>query len=139
MNPILRNILAVIAGAILGGIVNSLIVSFGGSLVQPPEGVDPMDMESIRANIDRFEVKHFIPPFLAHALGTLVGAFIAARLAATRKMTMAMIIGVLTLLGGIAATAMIPAPGWFIALDLVVAYLPMAWLGGRAAGSGRVS
>lgn len=24
---------------------------------------------------------------------------------------------------------MIPAPTWFIALDLVVAYIPMAWLG----------
>lgn len=24
---------------------------------------------------------------------------------------------------------MIPAPKWFIALDLVAAYLPMAWLG----------
>jgi hypothetical protein len=26
---------------------------------------------------------------------------------------------------------MIPAPAWFIALDLVVAYLPMAWLATR--------
>jgi hypothetical protein len=24
---------------------------------------------------------------------------------------------------------MIPAPTWFIALDLLAAYLPMAWLG----------
>jgi hypothetical protein len=24
---------------------------------------------------------------------------------------------------------MIPAPAWFIALDLLFAYLPMAWLG----------
>ena len=26
---------------------------------------------------------------------------------------------------------MIPAPAWFIALDLIVAYIPMAWIGGR--------
>jgi hypothetical protein len=26
---------------------------------------------------------------------------------------------------------MIPAPSWFIALDLLAAYLPMAWLGVR--------
>jgi hypothetical protein len=26
---------------------------------------------------------------------------------------------------------MIPAPAWFIALDLIVAYLPMAWLAVR--------
>jgi hypothetical protein len=28
----------------------------------------------------------------------------------------------------VAASFMIPAPAWFIALDLLVAYLPMAWL-----------
>jgi hypothetical protein len=37
--------------------------------------------------------------------------------------------GVAFLAGGFAASVMIPAPNWFIALDLVVAYLPMAWLG----------
>jgi hypothetical protein len=26
---------------------------------------------------------------------------------------------------------MIPAPAWFIALDLLAAYLPMAWLAAR--------
>ena len=38
------------------------------------------------------------------------------------------IVGAFYLLGGIAASSMIPAPLWFIALDLVVAYIPMAWL-----------
>jgi hypothetical protein len=33
------------------------------------------------------------------------------------------------LLGGIANVAMLPAPLWFSALDLLLAYLPMAWLG----------
>jgi hypothetical protein len=37
---------------------------------------------------------------------------------------MAYAIGVLFLCGGIAASFMIAAPAWFIALDLVVAYLP---------------
>jgi hypothetical protein len=38
-------------------------------------------------------------------------------------------IGVIFLCGGVAASFMIPAPAWFIALDLLAAYLPMAWLG----------
>jgi hypothetical protein len=29
---------------------------------------------------------------------------------------------------------MIPAPAWFKALDLTIAYLPMAWLATRLAG-----
>jgi hypothetical protein len=67
-------------------------------------------------------------PFLAHAVGTLAGALVAYLVAATYKAPLAYLIGALFLCGGVAASFMIPAPAWFIALDLVVAYLPMAWL-----------
>ena len=33
------------------------------------------------------------------------------------------------LAGGIAAARMIPAPAWFVVLDLAAAYVPMAFLG----------
>ena len=46
-----------------------------------------------------------------------------------------MIVGVVFLAGGIAATFMIPAPTWFMVLDVVVAYLPMAYLGAMIAGT----
>jgi hypothetical protein len=49
-------------------------------------------------------------------------------------MTLALAVGGLHLMGGIAAAFMIPAPVWFVVLDLTLAYLPMAWLGGRLAG-----
>ena len=35
------------------------------------------------------------------------------------------------------ASLMIPAPAWFIATDLLLAYLPMAWLGLRGANKMR--
>jgi hydrogenase-4 membrane subunit HyfE len=75
--------------------------------------------------------KHFVFPFLAHALGTLVGALTAHLIAASRRSVFAYVIGGLNLAGGIAASFMIPAPTWFIALDLLVAYLPMAWLASK--------
>ncbi len=107
------------------------IIMLGSSLIAPPEGVDPTNMESIAQNIHLYGPQHFAVPFLAHALGTLFGAFIVAKLAASRQMVLAMVIGVFNLVGGIAASTMIPAPTWFIALDLVVAYIPMAYLGGK--------
>jgi hypothetical protein len=131
MNPVIRNILAIIIGAIAGSAVNMGIVAVSGSVIPPPEGVNPSDINSLKSNIHLFEAKHFIFPFLAHALGTLVGAWLCALIAASSKMLFAMIIGILFLVGGIAAAFMIPAPGWFIALDLVAAYLPMAWIGGK--------
>ena len=44
--------------------------------------------------------KNFVFPFLAHALGTLAGAFVAAKIAASHKMRFALAIGFLFLLGG---------------------------------------
>jgi len=51
-------------------------------------------------------------------------------------MAFTFVVGGLHLLGGIAAANMIPAPSWFLVLYLPVAYLPMAWIGGRPGGRG---
>ncbi|PKP15710.1 MAG: hypothetical protein CVU07_09270, partial [Bacteroidetes bacterium HGW-Bacteroidetes-23] len=80
-----------------------------------------------------FEPKNFVFPFLAHALGTLVGAFLAAKIAANHKMKFAYGIGFFFLLGGIANVFLLPSPTWFTLLDLIGAYLPMAFLGGKLA------
>ena len=72
---------------------------------------------------------NFLFPFLGHAIGTLVGAFVVAKFAASHAMKLALGIGAFFLLGGIAAANMLGGPAWFIAADLLLAYLPMAWLG----------
>ena len=125
---LLRNILAVIVGVILGGLVNLALVTAGPHLVPPPAGVNMGDAKSLAENIHRLEPRHFIFPFLAHALGTLVGALNAHVAAATRRSVPSYVVGGVFLAGGIAAANLIPAPLWFIVLDLVGAYLPMAWL-----------
>ena len=130
---LLRNVVAVVAGIALGGAVNGALITLSPSVIAPPAGVDVGDAESLRRSVHLFEPRHFVMPFLAHALGTLVGALAASLIAATRKLPIALAIGVVFLCGGVAASVMIPAPAWFIALDLLVAYLPMAWLGARLA------
>ena len=104
-----------------------------GHGILPIEGVDPNDVEALAKAMPGLGAEYFIFPFLAHALGTLVGATAAGFIAATHKIKIALIIGVLFLAGGITACFMIPAPGWFIAADLLLAYIPMAWIGGKAA------
>lgn len=133
MNPIVKNILAVVVGAVVGSVVNMSLITISGSVIPPPNGADVTTMEGLQAALPLFEPKHFIFPFLAHALGTLVGAYLAARIAANNKMRFAMGIGVLFLIGGISNTFMLPSPVWFTAVDLIFAYLPMAYLGGKMA------
>ena len=131
MNSIVRNILAVISGVILGSVVNMGIIMISGSIIPPPDGADVTTMEGLKESMHLFEPKHFLFPFLAHALGTFIGALVATLIAANNKMIFALIIGVFFLIGGIANVFMLPSPTWFTVLDLAGAYIPMAWLAWR--------
>jgi hypothetical protein len=125
----LRNVLAVIAGIVIGSIANIALITIGPSIIPPPAGVDVSSAEGLSKAMHLFEPRHFIMPFLAHAVGTLAGAIAAYLIAASYKVPLAYLIAALFLCGGIAASFMIPVPKWFIAVDLLAAYLPMAWLG----------
>lgn len=128
MSNLLRNVLAVIAGIVVGGFVNMVLITLSPSIIPPPAGIDVNNAESLSAGIHLYEPRHFVMPFLAHALGTFAGALVAYFVAATHRVQMAYVIGVVYLCGGVAACFMIPAPAWFMAFDLLLAYLPMAWL-----------
>lgn len=130
-----RNILGVIVGLIIGGMVNGLIIKYGSSQVPVPEGVDPMDINSIRANADLYTSAHFVVPFMAHAVGTLVGAVFASLVGIYSQQKLAVIIGIFFLIGGIAMAVMIPEFWKFAIVDLLFAYIPMALLGWKLAGS----
>ena len=131
---------AIVAGVVVGSLLNMGTIVLGSSLLPPPAGVDVNDVASINASIEQYSVAQLLVPFVAHALGTLVGAWVAA-LVARRVGTVkvaASVIALLFLAGGVGAMMMIPAaPLWFDVLDLGLAYLPMAWLGVRLASRTR--
>ncbi len=137
MNPIAKNILAAIVGFVVGSLVNIGLVNIGPSVVPLPEGADVSTMESLRDSMKLFAPVNFIFPFLAHALGTLTGAFIAAKIAVSHHMKFAIGIGVCFMIGGVTAAIMLGGPVWFIVSDLLLAYIPMGFLGGILAGGRR--
>lgn len=133
MHPVLRNILAVVSGLVAGSMVNMGLVMLGGVAVPPPEGTDLTTTEGLKAAMHLMEPRHFVFPFLAHAGGTFVGAWLAALVASGRKMSYALLVGLFFFAGGVASICMLPSPLGFTILDLAGAYFPMAWLGGRTA------
>lgn len=133
MNPLLKNVLAILTGLIVGSFVNMGIIMVSGSVIPPPEGADVTTMEGLKSSLHLFEPRHFLMPFLAHALGTLVGAFLAALIAASNKMAFAISIGCIFMVGGIVNVFMLPSPWWFTLTDLALAYIPMGYLGGKLA------
>ena len=137
MNTVLKSIIlgiiAVLIGLYVGGSLNMGLINISGSIIAPPEGSITTTAEGLKESIHLFDPKHFLMPFLAHALGTLLGAFITAIIVSNHKIRFALGIGCWFLLGGITMTFILPSPLWFTVLDLSLAYIPMAYLGGRLA------
>lgn len=132
MNPRIKNIVAVIVGWITGSVINMGLIQTGHALIPIP-GIDPSDMDALAAIMPALEFEYFIFPLLAHALGTLVGAAVVGLIAASYKMKYALAMGALFLAGGIMVNYMLPGPTWFAVTDIVIAYIPMAWIGGNIA------
>ena len=86
-------------------------------------------MEGLQKSIHLFEPKHFLMPFLAHALGTLVAALLASLITKSHRKRCALTTGVVFFVGSAMAVSMLPAPLWFNITDLALAYIPMALLG----------
>src|SRR6476660_3595987 len=132
----IRSILAVIAGLVIGAIVNLSLISVGHIVIAPPLGFDLSTLDGVKAAMPFFGPEQFIFPFLAHAGGSLVGATVAAFISVNAEFIIAMIIGVITLIGGITAVIMFPAPVWYDVIDLL-SYIPAAWVGAKIGGAGQ--
>lgn len=131
MPPVIRNILAVIAGLIVGSFVNMFIIKISGKIIPPPPGAVLTTEEGLKAAMHLMQPKHFLFPFLAHALGTFVGAALTVLLAVSNKMKLALIIAASFFIGGAMMVFQLPSPLWFSILDLGGAYFPMGYLAAK--------
>lgn len=129
----LKNILFLISAFLIGSVANMLVVILGGILIPLPAGADVSSPEALKASIHLMQPVNFITPFVAHAAGTLVGAYLIGRWALARNLQFAMIIAITFFAGGLYMVIDLPAPIWFEALDLLIAYFPMGYLGYRLA------
>ena len=122
MKQTLKNIAIVILGIIVGMIVNIGLIILGGTILPPSENFEPM-------NAMNWDFKYFIFPFLAHSIGTLSGALIVSKLSNKSSIILPLIVGLYFLMGGIYMITILPAPMWFVLLDVILGYIPMALLG----------
>lgn len=86
MHPILRNILAVVIGFIVGSVINMGIINLNMSMLPLPEGLEILSGDGMKS----LPLKYFIGPFLAHAVGALAGAYTTARIAASHPQKLAL-------------------------------------------------
>ena len=133
MKPIVKNILAIIIGLFAGGAINMSLIMLSSYIIPPPEGTNLLTTEGLKASMHLMQPKHFIMPFLAHALGTFAGSLIAAIIAGKNNIRIAIGISIWFMIGGLINIIMLPSPLWFTILDLAGAYLPMGFLAGKLA------
>tara|TARA_B000000460_G_C21264498_1_gene284759 strand:- start:110 stop:502 length:393 start_codon:yes stop_codon:yes gene_type:complete len=124
MKKILTNIGIIILGIIIGMILNMGLIILGGIIFTPTENIEPM-------NAINWDLKYFIFPFLAHSVGTLSGSFLVSKLSRNSNIIFPLIVGLYFLSGGIYMVTILPAPMWFVFLDLIVCYIPMSLIGWR--------
>lgn len=127
---IVRLILGIVIGLFVGAILNGTIINLGMKLVPLPEGVN-FDTPEGQAKFQFLTPIHFLYPFLAHALGTLVGAIIGILIAGNYTKIVSYVIGAAFFTGGVMMVMMIKAPLWFNCTDLILAYFPMAFIATR--------
>lgn len=133
----MKSILLSMLGLVLGALTNGIIVQIGSSVIAAPKGFDLSTEEGLASAMPLMGFEHFVFPFLAHAIGTFIGAYFVARVRVEKPLIHAMAIGFAFLAGGVMMVMILPqTPLWFILLDLLVAYLPMAYLGYRLGTSG---
>jgi len=134
----IRNILAVIAGLAAGMAVNMALIMLNAHVLFPmPEGTDMSDPEQMNAYIATLPTAAFVVVLVAHLGQSFVGGWTAARIGASKPMVLAMIVGVLSLVGGVLNMMQLEHPTWmYVELPL---YLVVAWLAGRIEQKRRAS
>jgi hypothetical protein len=131
---ILKRTLVIFISLFAGAMLNRAIINISSKVIAPPKGFDLTTAEGLQAAMSHMGPEHFLFPFLAHALGTLLSALLITRFLTSQQFIFSMMAGILFLLGGVSMVIMLPdTPIWFVLLDLIVAYIPMAYFGNRIA------
>jgi uncharacterized membrane protein len=124
----LREILAVLAGLAASFLVIMLMDGISGRLY-PMGAVDMHDKVVMKATWQLVPVLVKLLICFSPIIGACIGGGVAARIGTERRLRSALVVGAITLLGGIMNLASLWHPAWMWGQLLL--YMPAAWLGWR--------
>lgn len=126
----IRCVLAVLGGMIAGSVFNMAVVMLSWAIYTPPEGVNMSDPASMGAYVQSLPMPAFLLILVAHAGGAFVGGLIAALIARRSPLVLGAIVGGFFMMGGLINALSIPAPLWFVVIDLA-SYVPCGMIGAK--------
>ena len=133
MKPLLRSVLAVLLGWVVGSVAMMALHLLSGAIYGPAPRMS--DSAAFQEYIGNLPPSAFLFVLAAHAAGNLAGAWVAAKVAGRAPLVHGLVVGGVFLICGIVNLLQIPHPAWFGPADLA-AYLPAAYLGARLAANG---
>jgi hypothetical protein len=124
-----RNAGAILLGLMVGMMVNMALIELNMRVLFPiPDDMDMADPEAVEVFLATLPATGFILVIAAHLGQAFVGGWVAARLGASHPMRLALIVGAVTLAGGVSMLMMIPGPQWVV-LELPFYMVVAAWAG----------
>ncbi len=123
-----RNILAVIAAFVVGGIFVVGLELLGQQIYPLPEGVDPNNLEQLKEYIKQAPVGALLLVLVAQSAGSFFGGVVTGWLGCSRLFQLGLIYGVLALVMAGINVYSIPHPTWFVVLSLLLP-IPLALFG----------
>ncbi|MBL8795141.1 MAG: hypothetical protein JNM56_14625 [Planctomycetia bacterium] len=115
----LRSILAVVLGIIVGGITVGVVEFTGHTIYPPPPDLDASNREALSAYIATAPIAVLLFVMAAWVLGAFTGGLVAAWIGRRAPVVHALIIGGFILLSGIASMLYYPHPAWFWVVGIV--------------------
>ena len=109
----LRTLLAVFAGAVVGVVVIFIVEGIGHMIFPPPEGVDVKDPEQLKSVMDKVPVAAKAAVLVAWGLGVFAGGTLA-RFIVRDSPYVAWIVAVILFAGATWTMIMIPHPLWMV-------------------------
>lgn len=115
----LRNFAAVIGGVLGGIFLVGLITQASHKIYGSTEDINMEDTEAFQEFIASLPLEAFLFIILANAMGALMAALIASKLAESNRFYLGLVAGLFIFLGALIMEVSIPGPGWLLPVDLL--------------------
>ena len=125
-----RSIAGIFAGFITAFVLVLAIESAGLPLFPPPEGMDPLNAESVRQHLAEIHAGSFVMVLLAWTAGAIAGPWVARRVAGDAPAWPSLTVALLFLVLCVYNLVAIPGPLWMKVGAIIL--VPIAtWVGFR--------
>jgi len=131
MNPLLRNILSIIAGTLLATAIMFLLEMAYAKMATLPPGVSVADLKDplkAKAAMAQMPTSAFIGILVIYAFSTFAGGITATLCAGKTSVVPALIMGLILMVSGIMDGVQMGEPMWFM-VAMSAIFLIFSWLG----------